>query len=69
MTFRPALPSTSLNHMRRGVSYAVTTVAGERIAGEYAGIEVAHDEWALLIMGAERSDSVPMHRVAAVHQL
>jgi hypothetical protein len=69
MTSRQALPRTALNHMRRGVAYAVTTVTGDRATGEYAGIEVSHDEWAIILLEPGSPRSIPIDAVAGVDPL
>ncbi|MGF1665630.1 MAG: hypothetical protein ACFCVC_05090 [Acidimicrobiia bacterium] len=69
MTNRPALPPSALNHMRRGLAYAVTTVTGDRATGEYAGIEVSHDEWALILLEPGSPRSIPIGTVAVVDPL
>ena len=69
MTTSPPLPLTALNQLRRGDTYAVSTVDGRLASGEYAGIEVAYEEWSILLVEHGQARSIPLHRVARIDRI
>lgn len=69
MTTSTPLPRTALNQLRRGLRYTVTTVDGLHATGVYAGIEVAYEEWSILLVDQGQARSIPLDRVAGVDRI
>ena len=55
-----------LSHLRRGRSYRATTTDGSVIVGEYLGIEVAWDEWSILLRNAGGTEAIVVHELVSV---
>jgi hypothetical protein len=55
----------SLNHLRRGTTYRVTTPR-RCTSGEYLGIESPHGDRAILLRHAAGTDSIPLHHVTSI---
>jgi hypothetical protein len=69
MTTSAPLPRTALNQLRRGLAYSVSTVDGTQASGEYAGIEVAYEEWSILLVDHGQARSIPLDRVARIDRI
>jgi hypothetical protein len=59
--------TTEINRLRMGGAYRATTLAGRSTEGEYLGIEVAYDEWRMILRGATGIESIALDDVASVH--
>jgi hypothetical protein len=58
----------SLNHLRRGATYRVTT-SKRSTAGEYLGMESPHDDRAMLLRHSTGTDSIPLRLVTSVEHV
>lgn len=56
-----------INHLRIGGIYEATTQSGRIATGEYLGIEVAHDDWMIILRSRVGSESIPVNALASVH--
>jgi hypothetical protein len=55
----------NFNHLRRGLTYRATTVAGHAV-GEYLGMEALHGDRAVLLRNADGYKSIYQHDIVAI---
>ncbi len=56
-----------INHLRIGDTYQATTQTGRTATGEYLGIEVAHDDWMIILRNRTGAESIPVNALSSVH--
>ena len=60
-------PATiNLNHLEIGDVYQVTTETGHTATGEYLGIEVAYDDWMIILRNGAGSETILLDQLAQV---
>lgn len=60
------LVTIDLNHLEIGDTYQVTTEAGHITTGEYLGIEVAYDDWMIILRNEVGSETILLDHLADV---
>lgn len=55
-----------LNHLEIGDTYEVTTELGRTTIGEYLGIEVAYDDWMIILRNADGSETIRVDQLSDV---
>ncbi|MBK5267734.1 MAG: hypothetical protein JJE47_09900 [Acidimicrobiia bacterium] len=56
-----------INHLRVGGIYEATTQSGRTATGEYLGIEVAHDDWMIILRNRAGAESIPVKVLTSVY--
>lgn len=56
----------SINHLRYGDTYEATTQTGFVSTGEYLGVEVAYDDWRILLRGQTDIHSIAIDQLESV---
>ena len=56
-----------INHLRVGATYQATTRSGRTATGEYLGIEVAHDDWMIILRNRAGAESIRVNVLASIH--
>ena len=55
-----------INHLRRGEFYRATSCTGRSVTGEYLGVEVAYDEWRILLRTVASTESLAIRHLDVV---
>lgn len=64
---RPAAPD--LTSLRHGRLYRATTCDGRVAEGEYLGIEVSYDDWAIMLRGDSGTASLALDHLTSLRPL
>lgn len=67
-TLSRRIATTDINHLRLGDNYEATTYDGRTVSGLYLGIEVAYDDFCILLRNSDGTTSIAVADLDSVDQ-